>query len=79
MRRITLCFSLLVKLLLILSFNCSNYKNVKYFDLSVSTLNCHGLKTNVGYVKDLTDGYCVNFICETWLQPHELATCRIYF
>ena len=80
MRRIAkLYFSLLMKILLILSFNCSNFKNVKYFDLSVSTLNCHGLKTNVGYVKDLTDGYCVNFICETWLQPHELATVASIF
>ena len=46
--------------------------NKDSFNLSVSTLNCHGLKGNFEYVRKLSSDYCVNFICEHWLHPSDL-------
>ena len=56
---------------LTMAFN-NEYK--QYFNLKVSTFNCHGLKSNIGYTKNLFNKNHVNFICEHWLQPHELST-----
>ena len=42
-------------------------------------MNCHGLKTNIGYVRDLSMRHIVNFICEHWLHPHELNTVQSIF
>ena len=53
-----------------MAFN-NEYK--QYFNLKVSTLNFHGLKSNIGYTKNSFNENHVNFICEHWLQPHELS------
>ena len=44
---------------------------------SVASLNCHGLKGDIGYVHDLTKQNCVT--CEHWLFPRELNTVQSIF
>ena len=68
------CF--VVRLLLLLTFTSEPKEN---FNLTLSILNCHGLKTNLGYVKDLVENNNVNFVCEHWLASHELSTVRSMF
>ena len=72
--------SLRLTLLMIWNVNCLlfltmafNNENKQCFILNVSTLNCHGLKSNIGYSKNLFNEKHVNFICEHWLQPQELS------
>ena len=56
-----------------------NSDKMYYFNLSVSSWNCHGLKGNIGYARNLIKSQCVNFICEHWLYPYELSTLHTIF
>ena len=58
---------------LTMGFNDITTKS-NYFNLIVSSLNCLGIKSNMGYTKDLFTKNNVNFICDHWLYPHELIT-----
>ena len=56
---------------------CKNKNNS--VTLTISSLNCNGLKGNIGYVTKLTSNHDVTFICEHWLQVHELDAVRNMF
>ena len=48
-----------------------------YFkSFSISSYNCNGLKSSIHYVMHLAKSHEVVFLCEHWLQHHDLHTIR---
>ena len=56
----------IVNLVIIILFMC----NVECSDIqvTVSSLNCNGIKSNFAYIKDLVKRHHINFVCEYWLH-----------
>ena len=46
---------------------------------SLAAFNCHGLKSSISYVLDLSNGHDIVFVCEHWLRVSEINTIRNIF
>ena len=56
------------------------FRNVtKDINLSVTTFNCHGLKSSADYVIQLSKQYQITFVCEHWLLPKDISTMKDTF
>ena len=48
-------------------------------DLKMCSFNCHGMKSSMDYIVDLTKEHNVVFLCETWLFPKDIVNVSEYF
>ena len=70
-----LIFYWILLTLLVCTFNMDiSESNSFSVDLNISTFNCHGLKSSMGYMTELVKKHHITFVCEHWLLPSDIYT-----
>ena len=70
-----LIFYWILLTLLVCTFNMDiSESNSFSVDLNISTFNCHGLKSSMGYMTESVKKHHITFVCEHWLLPSDIYT-----